>query len=292
MKIFKSIEEFKSFRATLSKEDIGFVATMGNLHKGHISLIEESFLENKYTIVSIFVNPTQFGPNEDFTKYPRTLYKDCEEIHGLEMKLQRKSPEKEIFIFSPDKVEDIYPDGFSTKITVSGITDKLCGIKRPTHFEGVTTVVYRLFNLINAETAYFGEKDYQQYLIISKMVIDLNIPIKIKSCPIVRDDDGLALSSRNQYLTPPEREKALVLPKTILASKYIFSQNKFKLAVEKFNSLKETTLHNSKWEYLEVYDAQTLGDITEDTRDFLIAGAYQATAARLIDNTVVQKNHV
>jgi pantoate--beta-alanine ligase len=292
MKIFKSLNDFSDFCGSLSKKEIGFVATMGNLHKGHISLIEASFLENKYTIVSIFVNPTQFGPHEDFQNYPRTLYKDCEEIHGLEMKLQRKYPENEIFIFSPDKVEDIYPEGFSTKITVSGMTEILCGLKRPAHFEGVTTVVYKLFNLVNAQTAYFGEKDFQQFLIIKKMVADLSIPIIVKSCPIIRDNDGLALSSRNQYLTPPEREKALVLPKTIQASKYIFSQNTYKTALKKFYSLKKTSLNNSKWEYLEVYDAKTLTDISENTKEFLIAGAYQATAARLIDNTVVQNNNV
>jgi pantoate--beta-alanine ligase len=292
MKIFKTLSELNNFRSSINKENLGFVPTMGNLHKGHISLIEQSFKSNLVTVVSIFVNPTQFGPNEDFSNYPRTLYKDCEEIHGLEMKLQRKNPEKEIIVFSPDSIEEIYPDGFSTKIIVEGVTDKLCGEKRPTHFEGVTTVVYRLFSLINPKTAYFGKKDYQQFIVIKKMVKDLAIDIEIESCPIVRAEDGLALSSRNQYLTPPEREKALILPKTIQASNYLFTKNPFSVALEKFHTLKIEVMSKGKWEYLEVFDAESLEQADEKTKSFLIAGAYQATAARLIDNTVVEKAHV
>jgi pantoate--beta-alanine ligase len=292
MRIFNTLKEFTDFRSTINKEDIGFVPTMGNLHKGHTSLIEYSFENNLYTVVTIFVNPTQFGPSEDFSNYPRTLYKDCEEIHGLEMRLQRKSPDKEIIIYSPDSIEDIYPTGFSTKITVSGMTDILCGLKRPTHFEGVTTVVYKLFTLVTPKIAYFGKKDYQQFLIIKKMVKDLSLDIKIEACPIIRDNDGLALSSRNQYLTPPEREKALVLPKTIQASSYLFSQNPLDVALVKFTALKNEVLKNGNWEYLEVCDADSLNKISNNTSEFLIAGAYQATAARLIDNTVVIKSHV
>ncbi|MBT7611187.1 MAG: pantoate--beta-alanine ligase [Bacteriovoracaceae bacterium] len=292
MKIFKTLREFNDFRVSINKEDIGFVPTMGNLHKGHISLIEHSFLNNSITVVSIFVNPTQFGPNEDFAIYPRTLYKDCEEIHGLEMKLQRKDPEKEIIVFSPDSMNDVYPEGFSTKIIVSGVTDKLCGVKRPNHFEGVTIVVYKLFSLVNPKIAYFGKKDYQQFIVIKKMVRDLSLPVEIESCPIIRAEDGLALSSRNQYLTPPEREKALILPKTINASNYLFSKNSLKVALEKFNSLKADVMSKGKWEYLEVYDAESLEPVTEKTISFLIAGAYQSTAARLIDNTVVKNNYV
>ena len=292
MKIVKTLQELQETRNKISKKDIGFVPTMGNLHKGHISLIEQSFKINKVTFVSIFVNPKQFGPKEDLSNYPRTLYKDCEEVHGLEMKLQRQFKDHEIIIFAPEKLEDIYPKGFSTEIKVTGLTQKLCGESRPTHFQGVTTVVYRLFVLINPQIAYFGQKDYQQFLVIKKMVKDLAIDTQLEACPIIRAQDGLALSSRNQFLTPPEREKALVLPKTIKASGYLFEQNNRAIAIEKFNQLKEEAMKDPNWEYLELCDGETLEELTETSEEICIAGAYKSRAARLIDNTVVRNSHV
>ena len=292
MKIFKKHCDFLEWRRGIPKEEIGFVPTMGNLHHGHLSLIEKSVKNNKYTLISIYVNPKQFGPSEDYKTYPRTLYKDCEEIHALEIKLKKTYPEIETIIFSPESNEEIYPKGYSTNIYVSGISEKLCGLKRPGHFEGVTTVVFRLFSIIDPMNAYFGQKDYQQYLIIKKMVTDLNVNVQLSSCPIVRDDDGLALSSRNQFLSLDERQKALVLPKTIRASSYIFSNNDFQQSLIKFKKLKAESLKNNDFEYLEIYDAESLNKVTPESKEILIAGAYKASKARLIDNTIVKNSNV
>ncbi len=292
MKIVKTLKELNELRSNLPKENIGLVPTMGNIHKGHLSLIEKSFRDNQYTFVTIFVNPKQFSATEDFKTYPRTLYKDSEEIHGLEMKLQRTFPEREIIIFSPQGTKDIYPKDYSTHISVSGISSKLCGPSRENHFEGVTTVVYRLLSLINPKESYFGQKDYQQLLIIKRMVKDLNINVLITSCPIIRDQEGLALSSRNQFLTPPEREKSLTLPKTIQASAYLFQNNPLEYAMEKFLQLKAETLENKSWEYLVFLDAETLEEVTPETSHYFIAGAYKATGARLIDNKIIERKYV
>lgn len=290
MKYFESVKEYLEFRKTVTDKKIGLVPTMGNLHEGHISLAQRSMEDNDFTVVTIFVNPKQFGPNEDFARYPRTMQKDGDDLKALEMRVHKKDSTKEIILLAPQSINEIYPEGFSTSVKVNGLTDKLCGLNRPTHFEGVTTVVYRLFKIAQADRAYFGQKDYQQFKVIDRMVKDLEIPIEMHMCPIVRDQDGLALSSRNQYLTPPEREKALVLPRTLKALSFLIERNPWSQALEKVTKVRAEALRDSKWQYLQFLDADTLEEINDNTRTILIAGAYQARGARLIDNILVERN--
>lgn len=290
MKYFESVKEYHEFRKTLSDQKIGLVPTMGNLHEGHISLAERSMEDNDYTVVTIFVNPKQFGPNEDFARYPRTMQKDGDDLKALEMRFHKKDDAKEIILLAPQSINDIYPEGFTTSVTVNGLTDKLCGLNRPGHFEGVATVVYRLFKIAKADRAYFGQKDYQQYKVIERMVKDLEIPVELHMCPIVRDHDGLALSSRNQYMTPPDREKALVLPRTLKALSFLIERNSWSEALGKVRKVRAEALSDSNWQYLQFLDANSLEEINDETRTILIAGAYQARGARLIDNILVERN--
>jgi pantoate--beta-alanine ligase len=202
MNLVHSAEELRALLAThrAAGEMIGFVPTMGALHEGHASLLRQSKRENPVTVLSVFVNPTQFGPNEDFSRYPRTLESDCE--------IARR--EGVSYVFAPD-ANEMYPEGFSTFVEVEGVTAPLCGSFRPGHFRGVTTVVYRLFALVQPTAAYFGQKDLQQCLVVQRMVKDLLLPVRVEIVPTVRESDGLALSSRNRYLSAEEREKALVI---------------------------------------------------------------------------------
>lgn len=253
---------------------------MGNLHKGHISLLEKAIEENDVAIVTIYVNPKQFGPNEDFDKYPRTLDDDVAKISAVAMLLDKK---KEIVVYAPNSDEGIYPEGFSTNISVGPVmTQKLEGAVRPTHFDGVTTVVYRLFAITKAHQAYFGQKDVQQCLIIKKMVHDLQIPIKINIMPIIRNSEGLALSSRNQYLSESERTEALVLPHTLQkVEKLIRTKQDYKTFVS------EAKANDKKWDYLEILDSQNLEAPTEKTKEVVIVAAYRMSSARLLDNILV-----
>ncbi|MBQ1455845.1 MAG: pantoate--beta-alanine ligase, partial [Thermoguttaceae bacterium] len=193
-----------TFRA--ENKSIGFVPTMGALHYGHLSLVLASKGDNDVTVVSIFVNPTQFAPGEDYEKYPRTLPDDIEklaEVGGADI------------VFAPSP-EAMYPKGFDANVHVGGVTAVLEGKFRPTHFDGVATVVLKLFNLTRADRAYFGQKDFQQIAVVKKMVADLNVPIEIVSCPIIREPDGIAMSSRNRYLSEKERQDALVLSRSLM----------------------------------------------------------------------------
>lgn len=185
-------------------ESVGFVPTMGALHEGHCSLVKQAKAESKIVVLSIFVNPTQFGPNEDLAKYPRPFERDCScaEAAGVD------------FLFAPE-VDDIYPPNFSTSVSVKGVSESLCGSTRPGHFDGVATVVARLFGLVQPTHAYFGLKDVQQCMVLQRMVTDLALPVELKFCPTVRESDGLALSSRNQYLSSKERERAPLLYKAL-----------------------------------------------------------------------------
>ncbi len=207
MKIFKTPEEWKAERLTLTNKSIGFVPTMGALHKGHISLIECSQNENNYTIVSIYVNPTQFNNKEDFEKYPSLLEDDIKRLEKMNVD----------YLFLPD-YDILYLDKFTYKIEETNFSKILCGAFRPGHFTGVLTVVMKLFNIIKPTKAYFGEKDYQQFQLIKGMVEAFFLDVTIVPCPIVREKDGLALSSRNLRLTKKNREKAALFP-TLLMSK-------------------------------------------------------------------------
>lgn len=279
IKLFNNRKDFDYFRNSLTTQSIGLVPTMGNLHKGHISLLEKAIEENDVAIVTIYVNPKQFGPNEDFDKYPRTLDDDIAKISAVALLLDKK---KEIVVYAPNTDEGIYPEGFSTNISMGAMTQKLEGAVRPTHFDGVTTVVYRLFAITKAHQAYFGQKDVQQCLIIKKMVHDLEIPIKINIMPIIRNSEGLALSSRNQYLSESERVEALVLPHTLQRiEKLIRTKQDYKTFVS------EAKANDKKWDYLEILDSQNLEAPTEKTKEVVIVAAYRMSSARLLDNILV-----
>lgn len=279
IKIFTTQKDYNDYRKSISHDSVGVVPTMGNLHEGHISLLRKSVEENKISVITIFVNPKQFGPNEDFDKYPRTLDADINKISGVAL---QAGPEKEIVVFAPASIEEIYPPGFSTTIHVAGVTERLEGAVRPTHFDGVTTVVYRLFKIVGATNAYFGQKDYQQCLVIKKMVADLSLGINIHIMPIIRNAEGLALSSRNQYLNDQERAEALHLSRTLKKIENMI-RNK-----EDFRALVDFELTNSKWDYLQVLNADTLEQPDTRTLDFVVIGVYRLGQTRLLDNIVVK----
>jgi len=256
---------------------IGIVPTMGNLHAGHLSLIETAKENVDIVVSSIFVNPLQFGPNEDFENYPRTLDADIEKL-------------KEVgtdFLFLPT-IDDIYPDGQQshTSVSVNRMTDKLCGASRPGHFLGVTTVVNILFNIVQPNVAVFGKKDYQQYRIIKAMVKDLRMPIEIIGGEIVRESNGLAMSSRNGYLSDQEKSNASLLRKIIIdTAKKIKDPNN----AESFTQLKESSIarlteHGFKVDYFELVRQSDLENATPEDKSILIAAAAWLGQPRLIDN--------
>lgn len=258
---------------------IGFVPTMGYLHEGHQSLIELACKENDRVVVSVFVNPTQFGPTEDLDSYPRDLKRDaalCESI-GADV------------IFHPTP-EEMYPNRFCSFVDMDVLTKELCGLSRPVHFRGVCTVVSKLFNIVNPDRAYFGEKDAQQLAVIKRMVMDLNMDIEIVGCPIIREADGLAKSSRNTYLSAEERKAALVLSKSIFAAKQLAEQGETdaKKVVKKM-----TDIINSeplaKIDYVKIVDLMTMQQIEKLDRPFLAAIAVYIGNTRLIDNFMMNE---
>jgi pantoate--beta-alanine ligase len=281
MKTVNKINEIRNVLALERKANrtIALVPTMGFLHEGHLSLIKEARKNNDIVVVSIFVNPTQFGPNEDLDTYPRDINRDqhlCEK-EGVD------------YIFNPS-VEEMYETNYATYvITESNITNKLCGASRDGHFKGVMSVVTKLFNIIGPDKAYFGRKDYQQVAVIKKMVRDLNIPVEIIDCPIVRESDGLAMSSRNTYLTPKERRDALVLNQSLKEAKEkILKGEKNKKVIRKEILDKINEVPYSEIDYVEILDAKTLEDIEIIDRDVVIALAVKIGKPRLIDNIVVE----
>jgi pantoate--beta-alanine ligase len=283
---FKKLNEMNHWHSENDKE-IGLVPTMGNLHEGHLTLVEKSLQNNPITIVTIFVNPKQFGPNEDFDSYPRTLERDCEQLKTL----LEKYPTKDLIVYSPMSNEEIYPEGFATTISVGEITNILCGADRPGHFDGVTTVVQRLFAISKANRAYFGQKDYQQVRVIQRMVTDLGLNIELVVMPISRDADGLARSSRNQYLSTDERVVALTLPKTLILIEKLLTESSWVEAGVEVNKILETTLQDSRWNYLEILDASNLKEVNPQTSEVVIAGAFKVGMTRLIDNRLVKINY-
>lgn len=281
MKKVETIDEIRNILAQkrMSNLSIGFVPTMGFLHEGHLSLIKEARKNNDIVVVSIFVNPTQFGPNEDLETYPRDIDRDSElcEKEGVD------------YIFNPS-VKEMYGEDYSTYvITESDITNKLCGASRDGHFKGVMSVVTKLFNIIQPDKAYFGQKDYQQVAVIKKMVKDLNIPVQIVPCPIVREEDGLAMSSRNIYLNPKEREDALVLNRSLKEAKERINKgekNKQVIIQEILDKINE--IQYSVIDYVEILDAETLEEIEIINRNVVIALAVKIGKPRLIDNIIVE----
>jgi len=257
---------------------IGFVPTMGALHEGHLSLIRLAKKHSDFVIVSIFVNPTQFGPKEDFKKYPRNLKKDAAlcQTAGADL------------IFSPSP-EEIYPKGFSTYVNVENLTQGLCGASRPGHFRGVATVVSKLFNIVQPDAAIFGQKDAQQLAVIRQMTKDLDQPVKIIGAPIVREGDGLAMSSRNAYLTQEERKQAVALNRTLLKAKQMAKSGQLKADSVK-RELIRLLKHDAplgKIDYVEIVDNATLRPVKVIQKNTLLALGVKFPSARLIDNIVV-----
>ena len=256
----------------------GFVPTMGALHEGHLSLVRRSKEENDITVASIFVNPAQFGPAEDFHKYPRAIEGDSE-------KLRKEGVD---ILFMPD-ISHIYPEGYLTYIEVGKISDKLCGAFRPGHFRGVATIVAKLLNIVKPDRAYFGQKDYQQTIVIRQMVKDLDMDIDIVTCPTKRENDGLAMSSRNAYLDKEQREAATVIYRCLMATSDllksgIINMNDTKEFMQK-ELLKESAV--SRIDYAGVYDPLTLDELSEPKDEVLLAVALTIGETRLIDNMLV-----
>ena len=280
MRIIGSISDIRAIVRAQKKlgKTIGLVPTMGYLHKGHISLVEASVRENDYTIISIFVNPTQFGPNEDYVKYPRNMQKDSQlaEEAGVDV------------VFAPE-AKEIYLDGFKTYVNVEGITKILCGKTRPGHFKGVATIVNKLFNIIEPDKAYFGQKDAQQVAVIKRMAADLNINIEIVACPIVREHDGLAMSSRNTYLSPDERKAALVLSRSLFEAGEMIGSGERRKGIILAQILKNLNCEKlANIEYVDILNADTMGEIKKIEGKVLIALAVKFGTTRLIDNIILE----
>lgn len=274
-----SIMKETSKRHLLRGKTIGFVPTMGALHEGHLSLVKRAKSENDIVVVSIFVNPTQFGPSEDFDRYPRDMEGDME-------KLKREGVD---ILFMPD-ARSMYSDRFSTYITVKDLSDKLCGAFRPGHFTGVATVVCKLLNIVMPTRAYFGQKDFQQTVIIKRMTEDLNMNADLVICPTVRESDGLAMSSRNGYLSPEERRAATVIYRDILSASDLINSGKSNpvdVKKQMHDMLKSEPLI-SEIQYAGVYNAETLDELNEFKKQNLLAIAVKIGNTRLIDNMLAE----
>lgn len=280
--VVNTIAELKRLlkKARSENQSIGLVPTMGFLHDGHLSLIEQAKRENNIVVVSIFVNPTQFGPNEDFETYPRDMETDT----------QLATEAGADIIFNPSVME-MYPAGSSTWVTTEGhITSILCGASRPTHFKGVTTVVNMLFNIVAPDRAYFGQKDAQQAAVLTKMVQDLHIDVQLIICPIVREADGLALSSRNTYLNNEERDQATILSQSLQLA--LDEYNNGETATDKLVKLVKDNIMSmplANIEYVKIYAYPSLTEINriEDTSIVAVAARFGKT--RLIDNVILKK---
>lgn len=280
MRLLRTIKEIKEVVRELKSQGkiIGFVPTMGYLHEGHLGLVRESIRKADSTVVSIFVNPTQFDPREDFKEYPRDLKRDSEilEKEGVD------------FLFVPD-ADEIYPDGYKTYVEVYDLQDRLCGCKRKGHFRGVCTVVLKLFNIVHPDVSFFGQKDAQQAIILKRMVKDLDLDVKIEVLPIVREKDGLALSSRNTYLNPEERKAALSLSKSLREAR---------MKIEKGERDSENIIQRmreilgeeplAELDYIEIVEMNELNPITRVEKEALIALAVFIGKVRLIDNIIIQ----
>lgn len=280
MKIFKQAQELQQFALETRRagKSIALVPTMGFLHAGHASLIDIARGRADVVIVSIFVNPTQFGPGEDLDKYPRDFEHDrlvCEE-HGADV------------IFAPEPGAMYAPDA-STWVEETVLSKPLCGASRPIHFRGVATVVAKLFNLAQPDLAVFGQKDAQQLLVIRRMVRDLNFPIEIIAAPLVRDADGLALSSRNRYLSAEERQQALVLNRTLRPAKLAIERAGIGAIADVLEAVRSTiTGAGGRVDYVEALDTASLSAPTAETREILLAMAVYFGTTRLIDNILIE----
>lgn len=274
--LVKEIRELRSLIKAWKREglSIGYVPTMGALHEGHESLIKRAVEENDKVVVSVFVNPTQFGPNEDYDSYPRDINRD------MEICIKAGAA----IVFNPEPSE-MYYDNKSTSVNVSNLTSVLCGAKRPGHFDGVCLVVSKFFNIVTPDKAYFGEKDAQQVAVIKRMVRDLNIDVEIVACPIIREEDGLAKSSRNTYLSDEGRKAALVLSRSLRLAKEALNHGE-----RNANAIKEIIREEinkeslAKIDYVEIVDSESLENVQKIEKSILIPIAVYIGKTRLIDN--------
>lgn len=278
----KTIQTVPDMQATCrelrrSGKSIGFVPTMGALHAGHLSLVRSARSRNDIVVVSIFVNPLQFGPTEDFSNYPRALESDSKMLIS----------EKVDLLFAPP-IDEMYPKGASTIVRVEGLSEKLDGRSRPGHFQGVTTVVNKLFEIVRPHRAYFGQKDAAQVAVLKKMVHDLNIDTELIVCPIVREPDGLAMSSRNAYLTPEQRRQALVLYRSLMRVQMMVDRGEFS-ALKLADAAKEVIVEEpgARLDYLEIVDADSLDPLVDVSGGALVAVAAWVGTTRLIDNIML-----
>ena len=274
MQIYKTIAENREALAgeALQKK-IGFVPTMGALHKGHLSLVERCHSESDLTVVSIYVNPAQFGPQEDLNHYPRNLEKDIDLLRNYHVDI----------VFTPDDVQ-MYPEGYCTWVQVEGLSDILCGASRPGHFRGVATIVLKLMHIVNPKLMFMGMKDYQQIIVLEKMIEDLNLETKIVRCPIVREPDGLAMSSRNSYLTPDERQRATCLIKALKNAQKMVNEGYLDSSIlisEAENIIKQA---DGRIDYIKIVDGSTLQELPEVRSGSRMMLAVYIGNTRLIDN--------
>jgi pantoate--beta-alanine ligase len=279
MQVVKSVAEMQDICRKLRRggEALGFVPTMGALHEGHLSLIRRARAECQVVAASIFVNPLQFAPGEDFAQYPRTFEEDCRQL----------DTEGVAVLFAPE-AEEMYPSGAVTLVTVSGIGDRLDGASRPGHFTGVATVVAKLFHVVAPARAYFGQKDAAQLAVLRQMVQDLNFDLELVGCEIVRDRDGLALSSRNKYLSGKERDQALVLSRTLNQMKQSISSGERQSAA--LLQLGRDALNGTegvRLDYLAIVDSRTLLPVPSAEKGVLVAVAAYVGRTRLIDNFLI-----
>ena len=279
MRVLETIKQMRSACQATKQEGrrLGFVPTMGALHEGHLSLVRAAKVRCDVVAASIFVNPAQFGPTEDFSKYPRSFERDRERLEkeGVEL------------LFAPS-VEEMYPEDTVTFVTVEGLSERLCGKSRPGHFRGVTTVVSKLFHITQSDLAFFGQKDAAQVAIIRRMVLDLNLGVEIVVCPIVREADGLAMSSRNAYLSPQQRRSALVLSRSLAHVKKLSEQGErctAKLAAAGTQVFAEEP--SVRLDYFEIVNPDTLEPVEHISGPDLVAVAAFVGGTRLIDNIVL-----
>ncbi|MFC2008118.1 pantoate--beta-alanine ligase [Chloroflexota bacterium] len=277
MKVIETIANMRQLRQQLT-EPVGFVPTMGYLHEGHLSLVRHARGENASVVVSIFVNPTQFGPQEDFKRYPRDPDRD----------LAMLEKEKTDIVFMPS-VADMYVDQFDSWVEVGSLTQRLEGASRPTHFRGVTTVVAKLFNIIEPTRAYFGQKDAQQAAVIKKMVADLNMNLKVVTLPTLREPDGLAMSSRNMYLNPEQRQAAVVLHQALSLAQKLFSQGEKSaptIRQQMTDLIQKEPL--TEINYVSIAHAEILNELETVSPPALVSLAVKVGKTRLIDNVVLR----
>ena len=283
MEIFQTVEAFKDYTKAVKAagKTIALVPTMGALHAGHIALMEAARKAADVVIASVFVNPIQFGPNEDYEAYPRAFSEDCEKLKQVPVDA----------VFHPEPAA-LYPEGYATYVAVEGdITNKLCGAQRPGHFRGVATVVTKLLHLARADKAFFGQKDAQQVVVVRRVAVDLNLPVEIVMVPIVREESGLALSSRNRYLSAEEREAALVLSRSLREAEKAFSGGEREAA--KLTAMVTAIIEGEPLaaiDYVALYSFPTLRAIERVEEPALLAIAVKIGKTRLIDNVILGRD--